>query len=66
MFSGRHFVHSVIPAARTLASNLSFPDLQEMMAQRADHSTSQLWAVRFSPLLLKRFTRRKRVVTGGR
>ena len=34
MFSGRHFVHSVIPAARTLASNLSFPDLQEMMAQR--------------------------------
>jgi hypothetical protein len=33
--SGRHFVHSVIPAARTLASNLSFPDLQEMMAQRA-------------------------------
>jgi hypothetical protein len=35
MFSGRHFVHSVIPAARTLASNLSFPDLQEMMPQRA-------------------------------
>ena len=35
MFSGRHFVHSVIPAARTPASNLSFPDLQEMMAQRA-------------------------------
>ena len=63
MFSGRHFVHSVIPAARTLASNLSFPDLQEMMAQR---TPSQLWAVRFSPLLLKRFTRRKRVVTGRR
>jgi putative transposase len=39
---------------------------EEMMAERGmrvDHSTFHRWAVRFLPLLLKRFTRRKRMVT---
>jgi len=63
MFSGRHFVHSVIPAARTLASNLSFPDLQEMMAQR----TPTIPRVSSGQSDSRhRFTRRTRVVTGRR
>jgi hypothetical protein len=69
MFSGRHFVRSVILLCVQLAWNLSFPDLEEMMAERGmrvDHSTFHRWAVRFLPLLLKRFTRRKRMVTGRR
>jgi transposase-like protein len=41
-------------------------DLKEMMAERGigiDHSTIHRWVVRFSPLLLERFNRRKRAVT---
>ena len=37
------------------------------MAERGigvDHSTIHPWAVYFSPVLLKRFNRRKRAVTG--
>lgn len=37
------------------------------MAERGitfDHTTIHRWAVRFSPLLLERFNRRKRAVTG--
>jgi putative transposase len=44
---------------------LSLRDLEEMMAERGirvDHSTIDRWAVRFSPLLLKRFNGRKRMV----
>ena len=40
---------------------------EEMMAERGirvDYSTIHRWAVRSSPLLLKRFNRRKRMVTG--
>ncbi|GLS30895.1 hypothetical protein SAMN04488498_15116 [Mesorhizobium albiziae] len=37
------------------------------MAERGitvDHTTIQRWTVRFAPLLLERFNRRKRSVTG--
>jgi putative transposase len=46
-----------------LAYNLSLRDLEEMIAERGiavDHR----WTVRFSPLLLERFNRRKHSVTG--
>ncbi|RWO92169.1 MAG: IS6 family transposase, partial [Mesorhizobium sp.] len=49
------------------AYNLSLRDLEEMMAERGitvDHTTIHRWTVRFSPLLLERFNRRKRSVTG--
>jgi transposase-like protein len=69
MFSGRHFDRSVILLCVRwyLAYNLSLRDLEEMMAERGihvDHSTIHRWAVHFSPLLLERFNRRKRPVTG--
>jgi transposase-like protein len=69
MFSGRHFDRSVILLCMRwyLAYNLSLRDLEEMMAERGirvDHSTIHRWVVRFSPLLLERFNRRKRSVTG--
>jgi hypothetical protein len=50
-----------------LANNLSLRDLEEMMAERGihvDHSTVHRWVVHFAPLLLERFNRRKRPVTG--
>jgi len=50
-----------------LAYGLSLRDLREMMAERGisiDHSTIHRWVVHFSPLLLERFNRRKRCVTG--
>jgi transposase-like protein len=50
-----------------LAYGLSLRDLKEMMAERGigvDHSTIHRWVVRFSPLLLERFNRRKCAVTG--
>jgi putative transposase len=50
-----------------LAYNLSLRDLEEMMAERGiavDHTTVHRWTIRFSPLLLERFNRRKRSVTG--
>ena len=50
-----------------LAYGLSLRDLKEMMAERGisiDHSTINRWVIHFSPLLLKRFNRRKRAVCG--
>ena len=69
MFAGRHFDRSVILLCVRwyLAYNLSLRDLEEMMAERGirvDHSTIHRWIVRFSPLLLEQFNRRKRAVTG--
>ncbi|OKP62402.1 IS6 family transposase, partial [Ensifer adhaerens] len=67
MFKGRHFDRSVILLCLRwyLACGLSLRDLKEMMAERSidvDHSTIHCWVVHFSPLLLKRFHRRKRAV----
>lgn len=69
MFKGRQFDQSVILLCVRwyLAYNLSLRDLEEMMAERGimvDHTTIHRWTVRFSPLLLERFNRRKRSVTG--
>ncbi|MEQ1956677.1 IS6 family transposase [Mesorhizobium sp. CN2-181] len=69
MFKGRHFDQSVILVCVRwyLAYNLSLRDLEEMLAERGisvDHSTIHRWVVHFSPLLLERFNRRKRAVTG--
>lgn len=69
MFKGRHFDQSVILLCVRwyLAYGLSLRDLKEMMAERGisiDHSTIHRWVVHFSPLLLKRFNRRKRAVSG--
>jgi putative transposase len=69
MFKGRHFDQSVILLCVRwyLAYNLSLRDLKEMVAERGisiDHSTIHRWVVHFAPLLLKRFNRRKRAVTG--
>lgn len=68
MFKGRHFDRSVILLCVRwyLAYNLSLRDLEELMAERGirvDHSTIHRWTVRFTPMLLKRFNRRKRSVT---
>ena len=67
MFKGRHFDRSVILLCVRwyLAYNLSLRDLEEMMAERGlnvDHSTVHRWVVHFSPQLLERFNRRRRVV----
>jgi transposase-like protein len=67
MFKGRHFDRSMILLCVRwyLAYGLSLRDLKEMMAERGisvDHSTIHRWVVHFSPLLLKRFNRRKRAV----
>lgn len=69
MFKGRQFDQSVILLCVRwyLAYNLSLRDLEEMMAERGiavDHTTIHRWTVRFAPLLLERFNRRKRGVTG--
>ncbi|OQM76073.1 IS6 family transposase [Manganibacter manganicus] len=69
MFKGRHFDRSVILLCVRwyLAYNLSLRDLEEMMAERGirvDHSTLHRWVVHFAPLLLERFSRRKRAVAG--
>nr|WP_109672738.1 IS6 family transposase [Mesorhizobium loti] len=69
MFKGRQFDQSVILLCVRwyLAYNVSLRDLEEMMAERGitvDHTTIHRWAVRFSLLLLERFNRRKRAVTG--
>lgn len=67
MFKGRHFDRSVILLCVRwyLAYSLSLRDLREMMAERGisiDHSTIHRWVIHFSPVLLKRFNRRKRSV----
>ncbi|WP_432431036.1 IS6 family transposase [Mesorhizobium erdmanii] len=69
MFKGRHFDQSVILLCIRwyLAYGLSLRDLREMMAERGisvDHSTIHRWVVHFAPLLMERFNRRKRAVTG--
>jgi putative transposase len=69
MFKSRHFDQSVILLCVRwyLAYGLSLRDLKEMMAERGisiDHSTINRWVIHFSPLLLKRFNRRKRAVGG--
>ena len=69
MFKGRHFDQSVILLCVRwyLAYDLSLRDLEEMMAERGiacrplDRASLD---VRFSPLLLERFNRRKRAVSG--
>ncbi|MCO5066716.1 MAG: IS6 family transposase [Rhizobiaceae bacterium] len=67
MFKGRHFDRSVILLCVRwyLAYGLSLRNLKEMMAERGisiDHSTIHRWVVHFSPMLLKRFNRKKRTV----
>ena len=69
MFKGRQFDRSVILLCVRwyLAYSLSLRDLEEMMAERGiavDHTTIHRWTVRYAPLLLERFNRRKRSVTG--
>jgi hypothetical protein len=69
MFKGRQFDRSVILLCVRwyLAYNLSLRDLEEMMAERGiavDHTTIHRWTIRFSPMLLEHFNRRKRCVTG--
>jgi len=71
MFKGRHFERSVILLCVRwyLAYSLSLRDVKDMMAERGigvDHSTIHRWVVHFSSLLLERFNRRKRAVTGRR
>jgi putative transposase len=69
MFKGRQFDHgdTLLCVRWYLAYNLSLRDLEEMMAEPSiavDHTTIHRWAVRYSPLLLERFNRRKRWITG--
>lgn len=68
MFKGRHFDRSVILLCVRwyLAYNLSFRNLEEMMAERGisvDHATIHRWTVHYAPLLLEQFNRRKRPVS---
>jgi transposase-like protein len=69
MFKGRHFDQSVILLCVRwyLAYSLSLRDLEAMLAERGvsvDHTTIYRWTVHYAPLLLERFNRRKRPVTG--
>lgn len=71
MFKGRHIDRSVILLCVRwyLAYNLSLRNLKEMMAERGvamDHSTVHRWLLYFSPMLLERFSKRKRPVTRKR
>jgi putative transposase len=68
MFKGRQFDRSVILLCVRwyLAYHLSLRNLEEMMAERGisvDHATIHPWTVRYVPLLLERFNRRKRAVS---
>src|SRR5687767_9920863 len=67
VFKGRHFDRSVILLCVRwyLAYSLSLRDLEEMMAERGisvDHATIHRWTIRYAPLLLEQFKRRKRPV----
>jgi putative transposase len=69
MFKGRQFDRSVILLCVRwyLAYKFILRNLEEMMAERGiavDHTTIHRGTVRFAPLLLERFNRRKRGVTG--
>jgi transposase-like protein len=68
MFKSRQCDRSIILLCVRwyLAYNLSLRDLEEMMAERGvsvDHATIHRWTVRYAPLLLERFNRRKRPVS---
>jgi transposase-like protein len=69
MFKGRHFDRSeILLCGRwSLAYSLSPRDLEEMMAERGisvDHTTIHRWTIHYVLLLLDRFNRRKRPVSG--
>lgn len=69
MFKGRHFDQSIILLCVHWyrAYGLSLRNLKEMMSERGisvDYSTIHHWVGHFSPLILDRFNRRKRFVTG--
>ena len=71
MFKGRHVDHSVILLCVRwyLAYGLSLRNREAMIAERGiivDHATIHHWVSRLSPLLLERFNRPKRAVTGKR
>ena len=71
MFKGRHCDHSVILLSVRwyLAYGLSLRNLEEMIAEpgiSVDHAAIHHWVSRLSPLLLERFNRPKRAVTGER
>jgi transposase-like protein len=68
MFKGRHFDRSVILLCVRwyLTYGLSLRNLEEMMAERGvtlDHATIHRWTMRYTPLLLEQFNRRKRAVS---
>jgi putative transposase len=68
MFKGRHFDRSVIlqHVRWYLAHSPSLRDLKGKMAERGvsvDHTTIYRWTVRYAPLLLEQFNRRKRAVS---
>lgn len=67
MFKGRHFDRSVILLCVRwhLAYGLSLRNLEAMMAERVvtvDHATIHPWTMRYTPLLLEQFNRRRRAV----
>jgi DDE domain len=68
MFKDRQFDQSVIPLCVRwyVAYNMSLRDLKEMVERgiAVDHTTIHRWTIRYSPLLLERFNRRKHGVTG--
>jgi len=64
---GRHFPKPIILTAIRwyLAYSLSYRDVEELLAERGivvDHSTIARWVMRYSPLLLGAFRRRRRDV----
>jgi putative transposase len=69
MFKGDYFDGSVILLCVRwyLAYSLSLRDLEAMMAERGipvDHTTIHRWTIHYAPLLMERFNRRKRPVSG--
>lgn len=67
MFKGNHFDRSVVLLCVRwyLAYGPRLRDLKEMMAERGisiDRSTLYRWVIHYSPILLRRFDRRKRSI----
>ena len=65
MFKGQHVKQSVIVLCVRwyLSYGLSLRDLKEVLAEcgiGVDHSPIHRWVVHFSPLLIDRFSQRKR------
>ena len=56
----------ILMAVRWYVSySLSYRDIEELMLERGvkvDHSTINRWVVRYSPLLLEKFKKRKKPV----